>query len=261
MDHRRACGLPIVRAFDLVWALGVALALVLAGCAPAPSRIGARAQWTPSPSFNERRPNIVVLHHTSNDTVRDALRTLTDPAREVSAHYLVGRDGSLHQLVDERHRAWHAGDSRWGAISDLNSVSIGIELDNNGREPFPRAQTDALLTLLAELKTRYSIPRANFIGHADVAPGRKVDPSSHFPWRMLAERGYGLWCAAPLPAAPPGLDFALGLRALGYNTANLEASIRAFKLHFIQDDDSARITQREQDMLHCLLEQRATSLE
>ena len=235
--------------------------LFLAGCAPTPERVGSPAEWRPSPSFDARRPNIVVLHHTSNEAARDALRTLTDPAREVSAHYLISRDGTLYQLVDERHRAWHAGVSRWGATTDLNSVSIGIELDNNGREPFPQAQIDALLKLLADLKSRYSIPRANFIGHADVAPGRKVDPSRHFPWRALAERGYGLWCDPPLAAAPPGLDFELGLRALGYNTENLEASISAFKLHFIQDDVSARITSRDRDTLSCLLQQRAAAID
>ena len=200
-----------------------------------------------------------MLHHTSNDAARDALRTLTDPAREVSAHYVVGRDGALYQLVDERHRAWHAGVSRWGAITDLNSVSIGIELDNNGREPFPQAQIDALLRLLAELKARYSIPQANFVGHADVAPGRKVDPSRHFPWRALAERGFGFWCDPPLPPAPPGLDFELGLRAMGYNTTTLDASISAFKLHFIQDDVSTAITPRDRDMLSCLLQKRAAA--
>jgi len=236
----------------------LAVTLLVAACAPTPARIGSPSQWVPSPSFDERRPSIVVLHHTSNDTARQALRTLTDPAREVSAHYVVDRDGTLFQLVDERHRAWHAGVSRWGAIEDLNSVSIGIELDNNGREPFPQAQIDALLVLLAEIKSRYSIPRANFIGHADVAVGRKVDPSRYFPWRTLAARGFGLWCDPPLPTAGPSMDFELGLRALGYHTANLEASISAFKLHFIQDDVSAQITPRDRDMLHCLLALRDT---
>lgn len=239
----------------------LAVTLLIAACVPAPSRVGSPAQWIPSPSFNERRPNFVILHHTSNDTARDAMRTLTDAAREVSAHYLIDRNGTLYQLVDERHRAWHAGTSRWGAITDLNSVSIGIELDNNGREPFPQAQIDALLVLLDELKSRYSIPRANFIGHADVAPGRKVDPSRHFPWRTLAERGFGLWCDPPLAPAPAGFDFDLGLRALGYHSANVEASVSAFKLHFIQDDDSREITPRDRDMLSCLVQQRAAALD
>ena len=239
----------------------LAVAFVIAACAPAPPRVGSPAQWIPSPNFNERRPNLVILHHTSDDTSRDALTTLTDAAREVSAHYLVDRNGTLYQLVDERYRAWHAGVSRWGPITDLNSVSIGIELDNNGREPYPQVQIDALLVLLDELKSRYAIPRANFIGHADIAPGRKVDPSRNFPWRALAERGFGLWCEPPLLAAAPELDFELGLRALGYYTGNLAASISAFKLHFIQDDDSSQITARDRDMLACLVRERAEALD
>ena len=238
-------------------ALGVAL--LVAACAPTPARIGSSAEWVPSPNFNERRPNIVVLHHTSNDSASQALRTLTDARREVSAHYLLARDGTLFQLVDERHRAWHAGISRWGALSDLNSAAIGIELDNNGDEPFPARQIDALLQLLADLKSRYGIAQANFLGHADVAPGRKADPSRHFPWRTLAEHGFGLWCNPPLSAAPPGLDVELGLQALGYNTSRLEATVYAFKLHFIQDDLSTQITPRDRDMLHCLLRQRMAS--
>jgi N-acetylmuramoyl-L-alanine amidase len=234
------------------------VSLLLAACAPAPPRVGfAAAEWIASTSFNERRPNYVVLHHTSDDTADEALRTLTDPLREVSAHYVVGRDGKVFQLVDERQRAWHAGRSRWGADTDLNSSSIGIELDNNGSEPFAGVQIDALLALLADIKTRHRIPTANFLGHADIAPGRKVDPSARFPWRVLAQRGFGLWCDPPLPAAPIGFDPDLGLQALGYDLANREAAVRAFKLHFVQTDVTPVMTFQDTDMLHCLLVRRA----
>jgi N-acetylmuramoyl-L-alanine amidase len=235
----------------------VFLCLLATACAPAPQRVGFPAsEWVPSPNFNDRRANFVVLHHTSDDTASDALRTLTDPLREVSAHYLIARDGALYQLVDERHRAWHAGQSRWGAETDLNSSSIGIELDNNGREPFPSVQVDALLALLADLKTRHHIPRANFLGHADIAPGRKVDPSALFPWRLLAQNGFGIWCDPPLPAAPAGFDAELALQALGYDTTNRDAAVHAFKLHFLQDDFTPQMTARDQDLLYCLLQRR-----
>lgn len=240
-------------------ALLTLLVLLAAGCAPTPERIGSPAQWIASPNFNERRPNFVILHHTTNDAADVALRTLTDPVREVSAHYLIARDGTLYQLVDERHRAWHAGQSYWGGVTDLNSSSIGIELDNNGSEPFPQAQIDTLLALLADLRTRYRIPAANILGHADVAPGRKVDPSAHFPWRTLAQHGFGLWCEPPLPPAPAEFDATLGLRALGYDLSNPQAAIRAFKLHFIQDDVTPTLGAREHDMLHCLLQLRVQS--
>ncbi len=234
----------------------VGAALLVAGCAPAPQRIGSPAQWVASPNFNDRRANFVVLHHTTNDTAAAALATLTDPARAVSSHYLVSRDGTLYQLVDERHRAWHAGQSYWGGSTDLNSSSIGIELDNNGVEPFPQPQIDALLALLADIKTRHGIPTANVLGHADIAPGRKVDPSAYFPWRTLALNGYGLWCEPPMPPAPPGFDEELGLRALGYDLSNRDAAVSAFKLRFIQDDVTSAMNGRDRDMLYCLLQRR-----
>lgn len=172
--------------------LAVVLVFVAAACAPLPPGQSPDALWRPSPNHDLRRPNFVVLHQTSNNSVDRALATLTDPQREVSAHYLVGRDGTVIQLVDENRRAWHAGKSWWGGSTDLNSASIGIELDNTGEEIFAEAQIAALLTLLDELRIRYRIPWFNYLAHGDVAPARKVDPSRLFPWRRLAEHGFGL---------------------------------------------------------------------
>lgn len=242
-------------------AAGVAsLMLALAACAPMPQRVGASARWIESPNYNERRPNYVVLHHTSNDNAERALRTLTDPAREVSAHYLIARDGTVYQLVDERHRAWHAGRSQWGGDSDLNSSSIGIELDNTGSEPFPDAQIEALLRLLAGIQARYQIPPANFLAHADVAPTRKADPSAYFPWRRLAEHGFGLWCDPPFAPVPERFDPALALAAFGYDTRNLAAAIQAFKLRYVQTEVTPTITPEDAARLNCLLQRRLQSL-
>ncbi|MDP2783111.1 MAG: N-acetylmuramoyl-L-alanine amidase [Sulfurimicrobium sp.] len=160
--------------------LAVLLLAALAACAPLPSGQGRGALWQPSPNFDQRRPNFVILHQTTNDNAATALATLTDPQRQVGAHYLIGRDGAVMQLVDEAARAWHAGESWWGGNTDLNSASIGIELDNTGDEAFAEAQIVALLTLLDELRTRYRIPAPNFLAHGDIAPARKVDPSRHF---------------------------------------------------------------------------------
>ena len=230
----------------------LALSLALAACAPVPQRAGIPTKWQASPNFNERKPNFVILHHTSNDTVEQALRTLGDPARSVSAHYLIGRDGAIIQLVDERARAWHVGESKWGANTDINSASLGIELDNNGREPFSEAQIAALLRLLADISERYHIPAANFIGHADVAPKRKVDPSRYFPWKTLADRGFGLWCDPPYPEPPAAFDPTAALRALGYDTADAGAAIGAFKLHFLPDERSSALTDSSRGLLYCL---------
>ncbi len=231
--------------------------LLVAACAPAPYRAGVPSTWRPSPNFDERRPNLVVIHHTSDDTVEQALDVLTHPVRQVSAHYVVSRAGRIYQLVDERRRAWHAGVSRWGADTDVNSSSIGIELDNTGDEPFADAQVDALLALLADLKERYRIPAANFVGHGDIAPGRKTDPSRYFPWATLAAHGFGLWCdAATAPAPPPAFDTTLALQALGYDVSNVQAAARAFNRHFLQDDASATLGPAAQAVLACLLERK-----
>jgi N-acetylmuramoyl-L-alanine amidase len=230
----------------------LALSIALAACAPVPQRAGIPTQWQASPNFGERKPNFVILHHTSDDTVDQALRTLRDPRRAVSAHYLVARDGAIIQLVDERARAWHAGDSKWGAETDINSASLGVELDNNGHEPFADAQISALLRLLADIRDRYLIPAANFLGHADVAPKRKADPSRYFPWKALADHGFGLWCDPPFSEPPPALDTTLELRALGYDTADVTAAIRAFKLHFAPDEPAGELTARSRALLYCL---------
>lgn len=241
----------------LIRSLFVPLLLSLAACAPVVQRAGIPTDWQASPNFNDRKPVFVILHHTSDDTVGQALRTLTDPLRSVSAHYLIGRDGRILQLVDERARAWHAGESKWGSDTDINSASLGIELDNNGREAFPDAQIEALLRLLADIKARYRVPAANFLGHADVAPGRKVDPSLYFPWKTLADRGFGLWCDAPNFDVPLSFDAALGLRALGYDTDDLAAAVRAFKLHFLAGDDAPGLDERARALIYCLVRKTA----
>ena len=236
--------------------LAVLLLAALAACAPLPTGQGRGALWQPSPNFDQRRPNFVILHQTSNDNTATALATLTDPQRKVSAHYLIGRDGVVMQLVDETARAWHAGESWWGGNTDLNSASIGIELDNTGDEAFAEAQIVALLALLDELRTRYRIPAANFLAHGDIAPARKVDPGRLFPWQRLAKQGFGLWCESPSPGAPPGFDPMLGLQALGYDIAVPAAARQAFRRHFTAGDDNAELTPGEQALLHCLLQKK-----
>jgi len=240
----------------------LACAALLAACAPLSPRPTSAAgatipgvSWLPSPNFDQRRPNLVIIHHTSNSTSAQALRTLTSAERKVSAHYLIDRDGSIVQLVSESERAWHAGKSWWGGITDVNSSSIGIELDNTGSEPFADAQIDALLALLADIRQRYPIPAANFIGHGDVAPTRKDDPSPLFPWARLAAAGFGLWCDSP-PPAPDAFDLTLALAALGYDPATPDAARRVFRHHYLGSDEAPPAAQ-ENAMAYCLLQQKA----
>lgn len=227
---------------------------MLGACAPLPQRAGIPTEWFPSPSHDERRPNFIILHHTGADTAEHSLRTLTTRAREVSAHYLVGRDGTIWQLVDERARAWHAGESYWAGMTDLNSASIGIELDNDADEPFAEAQIVSLLALLGDITARYHMPRGNILGHGDIAPVRKVDPSRYFPWQRLAREGYGLWCDPPYPVATA--DPVLLLAALGYDMREPRAAMAAFRRHF-RGDDSGELDEDDATLLECLVRKRA----
>lgn len=216
----------------LLFALVIVLAL-LGACVPVPTR-NPMAEWVPSRNYDMRRPVIIVIHATEQDGVERSLRTLRgeNSGGPVSAHYLVGRDGSLYQLVSDERRAWHAGGGRWGTITDLNSASIGIELDNNGGADFPHAQIETLLRLLDDLCTRLYIPRSQVIAHADMAPTRKRDPNARFPWKTLADAGFGIWPATDAPPAPDGFDPWLALAALGYPLDHPQAALRAFQRRF-----------------------------
>ncbi|MDQ4140175.1 MAG: N-acetylmuramoyl-L-alanine amidase, partial [Bacteroidota bacterium] len=149
--------------------------------------------WVGTTNFNIRKPNYVVIHHTAQSSTSQTLKTFTQPSTQVSAHYVIDRNGKIYHMLNDYLRAWHAGAGKWGNNTDINSSSIGIELDNNGAEPFAESQISSLLKLLAILKKTYAIPAANFIGHADIAPTRKADPNATLPWQRLAEQGFGLW--------------------------------------------------------------------
>jgi len=202
---------------------------LIGGCAT-PSDRSPLAEWHGSKNFDERRPRLIVVHDTEMESFELALKVLTDPEREarVSAHYLIGEDGRIVQLVSERARAWQAGRSRWGGVPDVNSVSIGIELDNDGFEPFREPQVLSLLWLLDDICTRYDLERSQLVGHADIAPDRKADPSLYFPWARLAAAGFGRWPRDVRLSPPPGFDAIAALRALGYDTHEPKWAIRAF---------------------------------
>lgn len=191
----------------------------------------------PSPNCNERALPIsmVVLHYTGMRSADEALARLCDEEAQVSAHYMIAEDGTVTAMVPEEKRAWHAGRSYWRGITDVNSASIGIELVNPGHEfgyrPFPQAQMDALLPLLAEIVKRHDVPRANVVGHSDVAPARKEDPGELFDWDLLAKHRLAL----PKPAVTLGDPFEnegaffLGLERYGYDISDGPAAIRAFQ--------------------------------
>lgn len=191
----------------------------------------------PSPNWNERTLPIsmVVLHYTGMRSGAEALERMCDPAAEVSAHYMIEEDGTVIRLVEEGRRAWHAGRSYWRGVTDVNSASVGIELVNPGHEwgyrPFTDAQMGALLPLLADMVKRHEIPRANVVGHSDIAPARKDDPGELFDWESLASRRLAL----PTPPVSLGSPFEndgafmLALERFGYDIADGRAAVAAFQ--------------------------------
>jgi N-acetylmuramoyl-L-alanine amidase len=195
------------------------------------------ADWAGTTNLSMRRPNYVIIHHTAQNSCEETLETFTTTGtREVSAHYVICKDGTVHHMLNDLLRAHHAGVSKWGNTTDLNSSSIGIELDNNGFESFSEAQINSLLLLLDRLKKAYSIPASNFIGHGDIAPTRKNDPNWRFPWKLLSEKGFGLWYdEATNVALPENFNRLQALRIIGYDIKDTNAAIIGFKRHWLQD--------------------------
>lgn len=206
--------------------------------------------WVGTVNFDMRRPSYVVIHHTAQESLDQTIRTFTLESTQVSAHYVIGRDGKTVQMLNDYLRSWHAGASRWGKITDMNSQSIGIELDNNGKEPFSNLQINSLLRLLDTLKSHYRIPTENFIGHSDIAPTRKQDPSVYFPWKLLAEKGFGIWHDDFLSIPPIDFNPSLALQIIGFDTRNMPAAITAFKRHYVQSDISPVFTESDLKILY-----------
>lgn len=176
---------------------------------------------------------MLIIHYTDMESGEAALQRLSDPAAEVSAHYLIERDGRLFQLVDDARRAWHAGRGGWLGARDINSISIGIELVNAGHtswdwargEPqaYPPQQIDKLIDLAHYLCAVHGIASRFVLGHSDVAPDRKQDPGSWFPWEKLAVTGLGLW---------PQIDEILSLPTLNYGDES--PAVRQFQASLVR---------------------------
>jgi N-acetylmuramoyl-L-alanine amidase len=155
----------------------------------------------PSPNVEPRQPGkavrILLLHYTDMDSAERACAWLCNPLSKVSCHYLVDVDGRITQMVDEQLRAWHAGQSVWKGERDINSVSIGIEIQNPGHDhgypDFPPAQMAAVAALGRDIVARHAIPPEHVLAHSDVAPRRKRDPGEKFDWRRLHDEGLGRW--------------------------------------------------------------------
>ncbi|WP_300604766.1 N-acetylmuramoyl-L-alanine amidase [Niabella sp.] len=212
--------------------------------------------WYAAIDFNIRKPQFIILHHTSQKSVEQTLYTFSvRKDKESSAHYVIGRDGTVYQMLNDYVRSYHAGAGKWGNIVDMNSCSLGIEIDNDGEtEKFTPDQINALLKLLSYLKEKYSIPTGNIIGHSDYAVGRKDDPSVLFPWAQLAKEGFGFWYDPNNLKQPPAdFDPILALRIIGYNIDDQAKAIEAFKHHFIQNNVSKILTDADKKILYNIM--------
>jgi len=137
---------------------------------------------------NNKKISFLILHYTALPSITDSIKYLCDKKNKVSCHYIISQNGKIYNLVDEKHRAWHAGQSAWLLEKDLNSASIGIELDFstiNNNNKFSKLLIESLISLLKYLKKKYKIDKKNILGHSDIAPYRKIDPGERFPWKKL----------------------------------------------------------------------------
>ncbi len=215
----------------------------------------------PSPNFDERPAgaviDTVVLHYTDMHSAEAALARLADPEAKVSAHYLVAEDGRIYSMVEDRRRAWHAGESHWRGVNGMNATSIGIEIANlghsNGYPEFPARQMDAVLELVRALKAEHGIDDRGIVGHSDIAFLRKQDPGEKFPWAWLAEQGVGIFpfgakpiLGAELKRGDSGTvvmklqqslaNWGYGLKIDGAYGEKTEACVIAFQRHYRPDD-------------------------
>ena len=191
-----------------------------------------------SPNYDERDApvSMVVVHYTEMENADAALERLTDPESKVSAHYLISEAGEVTRLVPEDKRAWHAGVSYWRGEADVNAVSVGIELDHPGHKfgyrEFADAQIAALVPLLHAIVKRHDVPRANVVGHSDVAPQRKIDPGELFPWARIAELGLCIPRPTKLELGDPfdnDSAFYLALERYGYDVSDGRKAVEAFQ--------------------------------
>ncbi len=141
-------------------------------------------EFIASPNFGERPVNspinTIVLHATVEPTTEGTIGIFLSPARQVSAHFVVGRDGRIVQMVPIEKRAWHAGVSTWDGMKDINNVSVGIEMVNlnDGKDPYPDAQYQAVAGIIRFVRSRYLVPDEHIVSHEQIAlpQGRKSDP-------------------------------------------------------------------------------------
>ncbi|MBQ9271156.1 MAG: N-acetylmuramoyl-L-alanine amidase [Alphaproteobacteria bacterium] len=190
------------------------------------------------PYFDERPTGIKVkalVLHCSAHSAMEMINVLQE--RELSSHYVIDIDGTAFQLVSEKCRAWHAGQSKWRNMNMLNQYSIGIELSSStlGQKEYTPKQIKSLITLSRQIIKHYQIPATNVVAHSDIAPTRKPDPGLAFPWQKLAQKGIGTWYDLNNADKITENDVRTLLKIVGYDVADLSAASYAFCRHFVPE--------------------------
>jgi N-acetylmuramoyl-L-alanine amidase len=210
-----------------------------------------------SPNVNERKGgkpvSILLLHYTGMKDSKTACDWLCSPESQVSSHYLIDEEGRIVHMVDEASRAWHAGVSSWRGDDDINSISIGIEIQNRGHNlgyhDFPETQTAQVIALSKDIIARYAVPARNVLAHSDVAPDRKIDPGEKFDWKVLHEQGVGHFVEADPISGGSFLQegdegdtvmalqamlklYGYGIDTIGVFDARTKLVVEAFQRHF-----------------------------
>ena len=210
--------------------------------------------WVGTTNFNMRKPNFVIIHHTAQDSCNQTLKTFTLTRTQVSAHYVICKDGIIYHMLNDYLRAWHAGAARWGNVTDVNSCSIGIELDNNGVDTFSMVQMQSLEKLLKALKEKYNIPTHNFIGHADIAPTRKNDPNINFNWEYFSQKGFGTWYGdTTLVSLPIDFNAVIALRIIGYEMRDTVSVIQTFKRKYLKREERTPFSESDNKIVYSVM--------
>ncbi|MEQ1697022.1 MAG: N-acetylmuramoyl-L-alanine amidase [Hyphomicrobiaceae bacterium] len=221
-------------------------------------------------------PRYLILHYTGMSSAEKAVQWLACAQSRVSCHYVIGEDGAITQLVPEGLRAWHAGVSLWAGECDVNSASIGIEIQNPGHEDgypdFPASQMAAVAALSRDIVERHGIRPRDVLAHSDVAPARKIDPGEKFDWGVLHAQGVGHWVEpAPVDTDDPGFErgyfgpavdeaqtalrrYGYGVEVSGTMDAATSFALRAFQLHFRPGRIDGRLDRSTLATLHRLIE-------
>jgi N-acetylmuramoyl-L-alanine amidase len=228
------------------------------------------------PRRNGVLPRYLILHYTGMSSAAKAVQWLACARSRVSCHYVIDENGGITQLVPEALRAWHAGVSLWAGETDINSTSIGIEIQNPGHEDgypdFPTQQMAAVAALSRDIVERHGMRTRDVLAHSDVAPARKIDPGEKFDWRYLHEQGVGHWVEpVAIDAGDQGFERGyfgpavevaqVALRLYGYGvevSGTIDAAtayaLRAFQLHFRPGRVDGRLDRSTLTTLHRLIE-------